>query len=114
VSRFRNFSLQASADLDDAVGWLLDHGLAPATAERVLDTVLAAADRIAQRPLLGRRRPELLPEPYRFWSIPRHGLLLVYDPTRSPATILRVLNTARDLPILLADLHDPPGPPEGE
>ena len=113
MSRFRNFSLQASADLDDTIGWLLDHGVAPATAERVLASSLAAAERIAERPLLGRRRPELLPEPYRFWSIRRHGLLLVYDPTSNPAKILRVLNTARDLPILLGDLRDPPDPPEG-
>jgi hypothetical protein len=33
VSRFRNFSIQAAAELDDAVGWLLDHGVAPASAE---------------------------------------------------------------------------------
>lgn len=112
MSRLRNFSRQASADLDDAVGWLLDHGIAAATAERVLTTVLAAAERLAERPLLGRRRPELLPEPYRFWSIPRHGLLLVYDPTTNPATILRVLNTARDLPPLLADLREPPDTPQ--
>jgi len=112
VNRFRNFSRQASADLDDTISWLLDHGIPAATTERVLTTVLVAAERLAERPLLGRRRPELLPEPYRFWSIPRHGLLLVYDPTTAPATILRVLNTARDLPILLADLSNPPDAPE--
>jgi len=113
VSRFRNFSRQAAADLDDAVGWHLDHGGAAAAAERLLTTVLAAAERLATHPLLGRRRPDLLPEPYRFWSIPRWRLLLVYDPTTDPATILRVLNTARDLPPLLADLRDPPDTPEG-
>lgn len=37
---------------------------------------------------------------------------MVYDPTTNPATILRVLNTARDLPPLLADLRDPPDAPE--
>jgi plasmid stabilization system protein ParE len=67
--------------------------------------VLAAAERLAERPALGRRRPELLPEPFRFWSIPRWKLLLVYDPTTSPATILRVLSTSQDLPTLLADLR---------
>ena len=74
---------------------------------------LFAGERLAERPLLGRRRPDLLPEPYRFWSIPRWRLLLVYDPTANPATILRVLNTAQDLPPLLADLRDPPDAPEG-
>jgi plasmid stabilization system protein ParE len=76
VSRFRNFSIQAAAELDDAVGWLLDHGVAPASAEQLLSTVLSAAERLAERPALGRRRPELLPEPFRFWSIPRWKLLL--------------------------------------
>ena len=113
MSRLRNFSRQAAADLEDAVGWLLDHGGAAAAAERLLTTVLAAGERLAAHPLLGRRRPDLLPGPYRFWSIPRWRLLLVYDPTTDPATILRVLNTAQDLPPLLADLRDPPDTPEG-
>lgn len=107
MSRFRNFSRQAAADLDHIVGWMLDHGGAASAAERLLAAVLTAGNRLADRPLLGRHRPDLLPEPYRFWSLPRHRLLLVYDPTTAPPTILRVLNTARDLPSLLADLRDP-------
>jgi plasmid stabilization system protein ParE len=113
VSRFRNFTRRAAADLDETVGWLLDQGGAAAAVEQLLTTVLATGERLAERPLLGRRRPDLLPEPYRFWSIPRWRLLLVYDPTTNPATILRVLNTAQDLPPLLADLRDPPDAPEG-
>ena len=112
MSRVRNFPRQAAADLDETVGCLLDQGRAAAAAEQLLTTVLAAGERLADRPLLGRRRSELLPEPYRFWSIPRWRLLLVYDPTTNPATILRVLNTAQDLPPLLADLRDPPDAPE--
>ncbi len=108
MSRFRNFSRRAAADLDDVVGWLLDHGGAASAAEELLTATLAAAERLAARPLLGRRRPGLLPERYRFWSIPRWRLLLVYDPTTTPATILRVLNTTRDLPSLLADFDDAP------
>jgi plasmid stabilization system protein ParE len=113
MSRFRNFSRQAAADLDDIVGWKLDHGDAPAAAERLLTAVLAADERLAERPLLGRRRPDLLPEPYRFWSIPRHRLLLLYDPTSDPATVLRVLSTDQDLAPLLADLRDPPDASDG-
>ena len=112
MSCFRNFSRQASTDLDSAVGWLLDHGDAAAAAEQLLTTVLAAAERLAEHPGLGRRRPDLLPEPFRFWSIPRWKLLLVYDPTATPATILRVLNTAQDLPPLLAELRNAPDVPQ--
>ena len=112
MNRFRNFSRQAAQDLDEAIGWLLDHGVAPTSAEQLLTTVLAAAERLAERPALGRRRPELLPEPFRFWSIRRWKLLLVYDPTTSPATILRVLNTSQDLPTLLAHMRDASDAPE--
>lgn len=108
MTRFRNFAPQAAADLDHAVGWLLDQVAAPGAAERLLLAVLDAGERLATRPQLGRRRPELLPDPFRFWSLPRFGLLLVYDPTTSPATILRVLNTAQDLRPLLADLTGAP------
>jgi len=59
VSRFRNFSPKAAADLDNAVGWVLDKAAAPATAERLLSTVLHAGERLALRPQLGRRRLEL-------------------------------------------------------
>jgi plasmid stabilization system protein ParE len=113
VNSFRNFSRQAAADLDEMVGWLLDQGGAAVAAEQLLTTVLAAGERLVERPLLGRHRPDLLPKPYLFWSIPRWRLLLVYDPTTNPATILRVLNTAQDLPPLLADLRDLPDAPEG-
>lgn len=104
----RGFAPQAQADLDDAVGWLLDHGAAPRAAERMLASVLEAAAALSRRPQLGRRRPELLPDPFRFWSLPRWELLLVYRPDRAPPTILRVLNTAQDLPPLLAELRDSP------
>lgn len=56
--------------------------------------------------MLGRRRPDLLPEPFRFWSIPRHRLLLVYDPIATPALVLRIVSTNQDLPILLVGLSD--------
>lgn len=113
MSRFRNFSRQAAADLDHIVGWALDQGDAAAAAERLLTAVLTAGKRLGDRPLLGRRRPDLLPEPYRFWSLPRHRLLLVYDPTTTPPTILRVLNTAQDLSPLLAELRGSPDEPTG-
>ncbi len=107
MSRFRNFSPRAAADLDHAVGWLLDHGAGASAAERLLAAVLDAGERLASRPQLGRRLPDLLPDPFRFWSLPRVGLLIVYDATSAPVTILRVLSTAQELGPLLTDI-DPP------
>lgn len=105
MSRLRNLSPRAAADLDQAVEWRLDHGLTPGSAEQLLRAVLAAAERLAERPLLGRQQPELAPPPFRFWSIPRWRLLLVYDPTSAPATIQRIVSTDQDLPPLLAELR---------
>jgi plasmid stabilization system protein ParE len=110
MSHFRNFSRHAAEDLDNIIGWMLDHGGCVRTAP---NDSSGRGQQIAEWPLRGRRRPDLLPDPYRFWSIPRHRLLMVYDPTTNPATILRVLNTARDLPPLLADLRNPLDAPEG-
>ena len=103
MSRFRNFAPQAAADLDDAVSWLLDGPAGPAAAEKLLAAVLEAGELIANRPLAGRRRPDLLPDPYRVWSLPRLGYILVYNPTTTPARVARVLSTARDLPKALRD-----------
>jgi hypothetical protein len=64
-----------------------------------------------KRPLLGRRRPDLLPDPFRFWSIPRHSLFLVYDPGANPPSILRVLSTDRDLGSILDELRSLYGSP---
>ena len=107
----RHFAPKAQADLDELVGWLLDHGSAAVVAERLLTSVLEAADRLAARPLLGRRRPDLLPDPFRFWSIPRHSLLLVYVADPAAPTILRVLSTDRDLGPILADMMTSPDSP---
>ena len=109
----RNFAPQAQIDLDEAVGWLLDRGSAAKAAERLLTDVLDAVAFLEQRPQIGRRRPDLLPDPFRFWSIPRHSLILVYDPSTDPVSVLRVLSTDRDLATLLADLAGPPGSPTG-
>ena len=62
--------------------------------------------------LLGHRRLELLPEPYRFQAVRGFPYLLVYNTARARAPIARVLYMGRGLGTLLADLRDQPGPPE--
>ena len=76
----------------------------------VLRQIHAAGDNAARligaRPLAGRQRPELLPGPYRFWSLVRFSYVMVYDPETDPVLILRLVHTRRDLPRALADLRD--------
>ena len=73
------------------------------SAEKLLAAVLEAGELIANRLLAGRRRPDRLPDPYRVWSLPRLGYILVYNPTTMPARVARVLNIARGLPRALKD-----------
>ena len=104
MSRSAVLAAQARADLRAELAWLVEaEQLARARALR--DEVPVAARRLGERPRLGRVRLELLPEPYRFWSMTRFQMLLVYNPTTSPPRILRLLNTARDLAKLLEDLE---------
>lgn len=103
MSRPPNFAPQALRDLEDAAGWLAETGGA-ALAERLLSAALDAAALLSSRPLMGRQRLGLLPEPYRFWSIASFPYLLVYDASHSPPRVIRMLHTARDLPKLLTDL----------
>ena len=102
----RHLAPQAQADLDDAVSWLLDSGFAPAKAEGLLTAVMQAASRLIKHPFLGHHRPDLLPEPFRFCSIPRHNLILVYEIRNEKPIILRILSTHRDIDLLLDDLRE--------
>ena len=77
-----------------------------AAAQRLREVVATAARRIGARPMLGRQALALADARYRFWSVPGFPYLLVYRPDLSPPSIVRFVHTARDLPVLLADLCD--------
>jgi toxin ParE1/3/4 len=76
----------------------------PRAARKLREAVESAARLIGSRPKAGNVRINLAPALYRFWSLPRFSLLLVYNADMRPPVILRVLHTSRDLPRLLADL----------
>ena len=82
----------------------MEHAVA---AEQLQRAVAHAARRLGRNPFLGSVRPHL-PPPYRVWSMPRFGYVLVYDPQTDPVEILRFVHTRRDLPRVLADLWDTP------
>ena len=108
----RNLAPQAVRDVEDAADWLADGPGGEPVARRFLAAVAEAAKWVAQHPLLGHYRLELLPEPYRFHAVRGFPYLLIYNTARAGAPIARVLYMGRDLGTLLADLRDQPGPPE--
>ena len=107
----RNFAPQAVRDVEDAAAWLADGPGGDPLARRFLTAVADAAGRIAQRPLLGHRRVELLSDPYRFYAVRGFSYLLVYNTARAGAPVARVVYMGRDLGPLLADLREPPDAP---
>lgn len=95
----------ARDDLRVELRWI---GLENMTKVRALrDAVQVAARRLGDRPLMGRLQTDLLPTPYRFWSLTRFQIVLVYNAAAAPPRILRLLSTARDLGPLLADFAEP-------
>lgn len=69
---------------------------------KAFDEALA---RIGRHPDIGILRLDLAPAPVRFWSLPRHRYVMVYDASPVPPQILRVVHAARDLPAILNDLQ---------
>ena len=78
-----------------------------ARARGLRDAVEHAARRPGAHPLMGRAQADLLPAPYRFWSLTRFQVVLVYDAASEPPRILRLLNTARDFRPLLDGIAGP-------
>ncbi len=54
-------------------------------------------------PLLGRVRPVLAPEQFRFWPLRGFPYLLVYDASRNSIVIVRFIHQSRDLPLALGE-----------
>jgi plasmid stabilization system protein ParE len=100
----QHFAPRAARDIEDAADWIADNAGGPDVSRRMVQSTLDAAARIVARPQLGRMRPDLLPDRFRFWAVRGFPYLLVYDATRSPPQAVRVLHMARDLPAALTDL----------
>lgn len=105
MSRPAVLTVEARDDLRAELRWIGPDNLPRARALR--EAVAVAADRLGQRPLLGRSQPTLLQPPYRFWSLTRFQLVIVYNAASVPPRILRILSSARDLRPLLLDIGEP-------
>ena len=95
-----NLSDQALQDIYEAVDDMIAHGGTPAYVERFAVAAAETAKKVAQRPLLGHRRLELLPGRFRFWAVRGFDYLLVYN---ADGRVLRVVHMAGDLVPLLAE-----------
>jgi len=70
-------------------------------ADALLAAAASAARTLSANPLLGRVRPELASEQFRFWPLRGFPYVLVYDATRQPIVIVRSVHQFRDLPTVL-------------
>ncbi len=69
-----------------------------ARAQRAREEFLATFRLLAERPEIGRYRPELWPEPYRFW--PLGPSLVAYRGDEGPIQVVRVARASRHWPTL--------------
>ena len=90
-----NIVYTSSARLDLLEAWLFIAEDNLNAADQMLETINENISMLAQRPLLGRERPELH-ESLRSW-ITQTPYILYYAPEADGLTIVRVLHYARDI-----------------
>jgi plasmid stabilization system protein ParE len=68
-------------------------------ADRLIDTLFAAFERLATLPGLGHTREDLTDRPLRFWTVDAY--LVIYRAEQTPIEIVAVTRGGRDIPRLL-------------
>lgn len=72
-------------------------------ADRVEAAIYEACAFLADGPLRGKLREDLTQLPLRFWTVQAFpNYIIVYDPTKNPLQIIRILSGARDILAILA------------
>jgi plasmid stabilization system protein ParE len=87
----------AAQDLDDLWEFIARNNLE--AADRLLEEIDAAIQRLVRLPLIGHFREDLADRSHRFWPV--RDFLIVYHPDTSPLEIVRILRGSRDIPSLL-------------
>lgn len=90
-------SLEAARDIRDIWAYLAEDSI-PA-ARRVRLQIFEACQRLAANPGIGHSRQDLTEKPVLFWPVGSY--LIIYNPTRQPIEIVRVVHAARDVPSLV-------------
>lgn len=92
---------QALADITDIWNYIAADN--PAAAQRVVDKLQQRARRLAEHPLMGRRRIDLKPG---LFSFPSGNYLIFYTYADDLVEIVRVLHGARDLAAIFQEDED--------
>jgi plasmid stabilization system protein ParE len=99
VSRYR-LTPEAENDLFEI--WLYIARDSVRSADRLEAAIYDAFIRLAKSPLQGHIRQDLTRLELRFWTLPRYrNYMIVYDPNTQPLQIIRIINGARNAPLLL-------------
>ena len=73
-------------------------------ANRVESAILSACESLARHPMLGSKRSEITPLPFRFLTVARFpSFIVVYRPDTEQLQIVAVLHGKRDIKTLLQD-----------
>jgi plasmid stabilization system protein ParE len=92
------FTPLAKSDLEEIWCFIAEDD--PKAADQLEADIYAACQLLTTQPEMGNRRPAWSNKPVRFWPV-RKNYLIVYVPESDPMEILRIFNTARDIPKLL-------------
>jgi toxin ParE1/3/4 len=94
-------SPKARQDILEAVDWISRD--APDAALGLLRVLEKALAKIGTHPLIGHHRLDLTGENYRFLILVGYPYVVIYEATRNPPIVARILHGARDIPTLLQD-----------
>lgn len=87
----------AEQDIDEIVLYIAEENKNAAL--RLLDSIYAAMDKLAENPMMGHKRKDLTDLPVRFWPVKWHYLIIYKD--CQPIEVARVLSGYRDIANLL-------------
>ncbi len=79
--------------MEDIYDYVLEE-FGESVAERVFDDLHKAFRALAERPGMGRARPELAPEPWFIWTV--GPSLVAYRPDTQPIQVARIVRAERN------------------
>ena len=96
------FAPKARRDIIEAINWIVTDN--PIAAWAFHEAIEQAARNLGEHARLGSERSDLVNPPFRIFPLTSFPYIIIYNPTRTPPVILRVLHGARDLPEILENL----------